>query len=958
MINRYNELKTIFLPSVVFAMIITMVAIFPVACEATEDSHMLCVRPTIDNHGTVMLFIEQSTGNILYANKAAADFYGYNEEQLDSMSIYQINALDPVELSAAMQAAVDKEKNYFVLEHRLANGDLRTVEVHSYPTEYKGNPALFSVIHDITPEILLEEHHRRMEVAMIVLGAIVLTLLLLLLSNLYRKENSLANANNELKYLNELRETFMDADSGFVYLKDGHFKYVFANKALEDFFQLPRNEIIGQDNFSLFGEEIPKEYTMMDRDVLEQGKTICRTIPWGDRYFRATKFPVKMPNGTLGVGAYTKDVTKERERRRARTCMLKHNQLLLEMLTRNYDSKQEQLDYALHGFLKITKSQYGYIYFYSEEREEFILSTWTRGAMEDCTVKGEPKVYQLANTGIWGEVVRQRKPIVVNDFERPNPLKKGYPAGHVVLKKFMSVPVIIDDEIVAVVGLANKPTDYNETDVREMTTLMSGVWNAIQRRETRETLVRERNKYYQTLLSIGDGVMVVDYNMKIEFMNAVACKLTGWTLEEAIGTNYKDVFVLSHEKEGYSITDPIELAFATGQIQELENHAVLTSKTGEKLFLEDSAAPILDDKGSLTGIVLVFRDITEKKEQRKKIEYLSYHDSLTGLYNRAFFEEELRRLDTERNLPISILIGDVDSLKLTNDIFGHSYGDMLLKTVAEVMRKTCRADDIIARWGGDEFMLLLPGTGPEEAERIAQRIKNEVSKQRIRAIKCSISISHDTKTEMSQDLVQTLDNAEGKMYTEKILGQDDLQNRELDAIMKALYANNKGEAKHAANVGELSRRLGIALGLPESGIQRLFEAGRLHDIGKVILEPELLGKGYPLHPVEQKEVSQHPVVGYRILNYFADTIELAEAVLAHHEKWDGTGYPKGLRGEAIPLHARIISIAEVYDRMLHPSGNGNITVDKHKVLQKIKQLAGTHFDPHIAEVFVKMLSTQ
>ncbi|HZK18814.1 MAG TPA: PAS domain-containing protein [Clostridia bacterium] len=918
---------------VVFAIMISLVAISPVAGDAIDGNCTVCVNKTFNEHGSVMMFIEPTTGDILYANDAAVEFYGHTRDQLISMSISELNTSDPEQLAAQMLSSLDKEENYFVLEHRLAGGELRTVEVHSYPTQYDGKTVLFSIIHDITSEILLKEEHRKMEKSIFIVGIVVLGVLLFLILNLHWKAQLVDEKNREFRYWNELRETFNNANTDFVYLKDEQLKYIFANKALEGFFQLSQQEIVGKDNESLFGERIPNKFTEIDRDVLEQHRTVIRTIPWGESYFKVTKFPVEMPNGSFGVGSYTNDVTKERKRQQARTRMLKHNRLLLEMLTRTHHGKQEQLDYALDEFLKISGSQYGYIYFYSEEREEFVLNSWTKGTMKDCTVKGEPRVYQLVDTGIWGEVVRQRKPIVVNDFESPNPLKKGYPEGHVSLKRFMSVPVIIDDKIVAVVGLANKPTDYDKTDVREMTTLMSGVWNAVQRREAKDTLIYERNKYYQTLLSIGDGVMVVDHDGNIEFMNLVACELTGWTQREAIGVNYKEVLVLSHEKKGFSIIDPIEMAFATGEIQELENHVVLTSKEGDRRFLEDSAAPIFDDRGELAGVVLVFRDVTEKREQRLRIEYLSYHDSLTGLYNRAFFEEEMRRLDTERNLPVSILIGDVDSLKLTNDIFGHAYGDMLLKRVAEVMVEICRADDIIARWGGDEFTLLLPKTGPKEAERISQRVKEMVSKQQIKAIKCSISISCDTKTDMTQDLVQTLDNAEAKMYQAKILEQDDMQYREFNTIMDALYTNNENEERHATNVCELCRKMGFALGLPESDIQRLAKAGLFHDIGKVILDPDLLYKDYPLHPVEQKEVYKHPEVGYRILSYFSDTIELAEAVLAHHERWDGTGYPRGLRGEEIPLHARVISIAEVYDKMLHSLPNDAGVDGKDRVFQ-------------------------
>lgn len=876
---------------------------FPIQAAAASDTANVDFAKLIDDSALVMMLIEPGSGDILYANSVAASFYGYTKDQLLSMNMRQINMLNQEETEAERQAAA------------------------------------------------LETKQQKTTAVAAIAGIGVIAVLLFLLMSLKRKSRSLAEANRELENFNELIKTYIDADTSFTYIKNENLKYIFANKALQNFFQLPYDSIIGHEESDLAESELARICTTADRDALEQNKLITSTLTWNNTHFRTTKFPVRMPNGAFGVGAYISDVTEEFAHQQSRERMLKGNELLLDVLGRSFRSTQEQLDYALHGLLKLSDSQYGYIYFYDEKKEEFTLNSWTQGVMEECSVHGQPKIYQLANTGIWGEVVRQRKPIIVNDFDASNPLKRGYPKGHVALKRFMSVPVFIDDQIVAVVGFGNKQTDYNDTDVYEMTMLMSGVWNAVQRRESVETLAYERGKYLQTLLSIGDGVIVIDRNKKVEILNEVACRLTGWRLEEAAGVPYGDVFVLSQEQEGFAVDDPIEKVFLTGEPQELGNHAILTSKSGAKYDLEDSAAPIMDDKGSLAGVVLVFRDVTEKKEQRNKIEYMSFHDSLTGLYNRRFFEEELRRIDTARNLPISILMGDANNLKLTNDIFGHAVGDMLLERIAKVMQNLCRADDIIARWGGDEFVLLLPKTSAEEAERIAQRIKQEISVQQIRAIKCSISIGCDTKSDMSEDIVRTLDNAEANMYSTKILERSDVQSRDLDAIIHSLDEISERESHHAMRVSRLCQKLGAALQLPESEIQMVAEAGRLHDIGKIVLDSEILKKGDQLSEAEWKQMSQHPAVGYRILNAFDNTLELTEAVLSHHENWDGSGYPKGLSGEKIPLPARIISVVESYDRMIN-TPDGTKPKSPEAAIHELQRCAGTRFDPDIVAAFV------
>lgn len=217
-------------------------------------------------------------------------------------------------------------------------------------------------------------------------------------------------------------------------------------------------------------------------------------------------------------------------------------------------------------------------------------------------------------------------------------------------------------------------------------------------------------------------------------------------------------------------------------MQEVGSHAVLISRNGRQIDLEDSAAPIKDETDSTMGVVLVFRDVTDKNEQRKEIEYLSFHDALTGLYNRGYFNAELNRLNTERNLPISVVMGDVNGLKLTNDIFGHIFGDMLLVKAAENLKKACRRDDIVARWGGDEFVMLLPKTGTAETEKIVERIEAEFAKEQIKAINGSISMGFAVKLDMSESIEQVLNAAEEKMYAMKTLKRHVVNRNAMNAI--------------------------------------------------------------------------------------------------------------------------------------------------------------------------------
>lgn len=245
-----------------------------------------------------------------------------------------------------------------------------------------------------------------------------------------------------------------------------------------------------------------------------------------------------------------------------------------------------------------------------------------------------------------------------------------------------------------------------------------------ERKLLEKSLEVEKEKLRITITSIGDGVIATDINGRVTILNKVAEELTGWKQEEAVGKPIEEVFSIINEKTRVKCENPIQKVIESGLVLGLANHTALISKDGTERSIADSAAPIKDSDGNIQGVIIVFRDITEEKRRQDEIYYMSYHDPLTGLYNRRVFEEEIKRLDTERNLPISIIMGDCNGLKLTNDAFGHSVGDRLLKKVAEAIKSACRADDIVARWGGDEFIILLPKTKKEEAKTIVERIKN------------------------------------------------------------------------------------------------------------------------------------------------------------------------------------------------------------------------------------------
>ncbi|TCK92568.1 PAS domain S-box-containing protein/diguanylate cyclase (GGDEF)-like protein [Natranaerovirga hydrolytica] len=349
-------------------------------------------------------------------------------------------------------------------------------------------------------------------------------------------------------------------------------------------------------------------------------------------------------------------------------------------------------------------------------------------------------------------------------------------------------------------------------------------------------------------------------------------------------------------------------------------------------------------------ILATIRDISERKKTEKVIRQLSYHDKLTGLYNRAFFEKELQRLDNERHLPLSIIIGDVNGLKLTNDAFGHLEGDALLKRVAEVLKMATRKEDIIARWGGDEFAIIMPNTELKTAAKTCQRIKSNSLKVKSEPIPVSIGLGYAAKVVENQDIFDIIKDAETHMYSNKL--KEGRNNRR--QIINDLLERQVMLSDDLKYLTDVCLQLGKAYGLKDSELEKLKLLAQVHDIGKVAISKEIISKLGTLTDEEWIMVRKHSVVGYRILSTYPEYAHISNDVLTHHERWDGKGYPRGLKGEEIPILARILAIADAYEVII--SGRPYRKARTHEqALKEIEDNSGTQFDPTVVKLFLNLM---
>jgi len=508
-------------------------------------------------------------------------------------------------------------------------------------------------------------------------------------------------------------------------------------------------------------------------------------------------------------------------------------------------------------------------------------------------------------------------------------------------EKVPETPIIIitgnRDETTIGELLQNGAQDYLIKGTINSDSLMRSINYAIERQILLVSLnhkAREiqslRESLEHIIINNADAIMVIDQEGIIRFANPVAAEIFNCKQEEMVGNDF-----------GFPVT--------TNKALELD----IVRKDGLATVAELRAVEIIwKNKPAYLASI---RDITERKQFENEIMHMGFHDQLTGLYNRAFFEEEVKRLDTDRNLPLCLIMGDVNNLKLVNDALGHSEGDQLLISIAQILEKSCRKDDIVVRLGGDEFVILLQKCDEMTALRIIDNIKTFCKSIFSDSIPASIALGVAIKYKLEEPFSDLFDLADERMYANKFADSKSTHSSFITSLEKSLYEKDYVTAEHALRVHDLCMRFGAKLSLNGGIIDELTLLASLHDIGKIAIPEAILEKEGPLTDEEWKIIKKHPEIGYRITKVTHGMSIIAEDILSHHERWDGKGYPQGLKGEEIPLASRILSIIDTFDVITHDRPYKK-AFSEQEAFREIKKCSGSQFDPKLAEEFIANFS--
>jgi diguanylate cyclase (GGDEF)-like protein/PAS domain S-box-containing protein len=492
----------------------------------------------------------------------------------------------------------------------------------------------------------------------------------------------------------------------------------------------------------------------------------------------------------------------------------------------------------------------------------------------------------------------------------------------------------------------------------------------ITRRRLAKRELKAANQQLMDIIDfLPDATLVIDNGGRVIAWNKAIEEMTGVRKEEMIGRGD-----YAYAVPFYGEPRPILIDLVLMPQKEIEDKYAYVIRSGNTLITETNvpftymgkgailwgiATLLLDSEGNVIGAIESIRDVTEKKKAEEQLKYLSLHDPLTGLYNRTFFEEEMRRASNGRFDPVGIIMCDLDGLKLINDTLGHAAGDSLLAAVAGILGESFRKSDIVSRIGGDEFAILLTRSNEKAMEEACARLRSSFENYNSTDPEIPLNVSIGSavgsmETTSVSDLFKEADNI---MYREKLHRSKSARSAIVGTLMKALEARDFITEGHANRLQDYVRELAGVLGMSTSDISDLSLLAKFHDIGKVGVPDRILFKPGVLTTEEALEMQRHCEIGHRIAKSAPDLEPIAEWILKHHEWWNGGGYPLGLKGEEIPLECRILAIVDAYDAMTSDRPYRKALSHEY-ALNELKRCGGTQFDPCLVNKFIDILKLE
>ncbi len=857
-----------------------------------------------DNHQSIMLIIHPVTGEIYYANQAAATFYGYPLETLMEMNIDEINTLSSEEIAIERMRALEEERSFFIFKHKLANGDIKTVYVYSYPVDIDGETYLFSIIIDQTEFIITQNRSKVLFIISITSMGIALIVSSFLALRYNKKKKEISKINETLSESEQRFKILHDASFGGLAIHDQGI-IIDCNQGLSDITGFSMEELMGSDGLKL----IAPDYRDMVMENIKSGyekpyeakgirkngeiypvKLEARNLPYQGKQVRVVEF---------------RDMTEIIKQQDAQKALENQWSKLIQEMPLGFNLREMIFDEK--------GKPIDYIFLTMNERYEVITGLKRKDIIGKKATEVLPNI-ENSWFEYYATVVKEQKTVAIEDYSRA--LDKYY---RVVAYPYKGNQFVVVAE-----------------DITE------------RKHAERELIKKEQEK--SRIISNLPGVSyrcLFDEQWTMLFLSDGCESLTGYKPSEIIENkviSFNDMIVPKYREY---VNEEYEEAKRLNQSCNIEYE--IKKKDGSRIWIWEKGHTFKqDEKWYIEGFLM---DITERKISEQKIKYASRHDMLTSLPNRTYFDAVIRRLDQPKNYPLSVSIIDIDGLKLINDTYGHDVGDEAILTFAKILSTTCKDNSFIARIGSDEFGIVFAKVDAQRFEELKNKVFDELASIKIKGIPLSASCGTAIKTDELQHIEGVLIEAENDMYAQKTLHNQSSRNQVIVALFDSLKDKYEAERDHSDRVSAYCLLMGEKLNLTPQEKLELEFAGRMHDIGKITIPDSILKKPGKLTDEEWVIMKNHTINGYQILRSADKYSNLADYALTHHERWDGKGYPKGLSKEDIPLFSRIISIADAYEAMTADRPYRK-ALSKDVAIAELKRCSGTQFDPNLVDVFI------
>ncbi len=734
-----------------------------------------------------------------------------------------------------------------------------------------------------------------------------------------------------------------------VFLKDDKSHYIYANDKFCDFLKLNKKDVVGSTDADILDKNIFDIVKKSDKEALRSNIPFRIIESIESKKLDVLKFKIPIGSAQLGLGGIVRNITEDVNRQKYLQYTKNTYEQLFHMFSHEFESKEKHIQLALNKAMLITKSDYGCISLIKKSSKEF--ESFYHNFSNDKIMESKKNRIKMFGHDFCSQKNINEEYHINNCVKNFIIQEKNLFDKNIVIKREMYLPIYEGKTIVGIIWLANKFEDYTLEDVRIITLLITGVWNTINNNLNGQYNINLLSQMRSMFNNHGAVMLVIDPKSgKILDNNPAAVKFYGYNEEELHNMCIQDINILDEEaieklrlkalrKKQKTFTFPHKL------------------KNGDIRFVDVYSSPIYyRGKDALYSIIF---DVTERETSLEQIKKLSNRDYLTNLFNRRYFEKAYQKLNDIENFPLGIVNGDVNKLKVVNDSLGHTYGDQLIIKAAEIIRRVFGEKAIVSRVGGDEFsVIILKADKIDITNKLKEidKLCNEAEIIKNHNHVLSIAFGYAIQDFPGQGLESMIKVAEKYLYVNKHYDRRSLRSNTIDFILNTLFEKSERERNHSKRVSEIAGLIAKKMNFSDNKINRIKTAGELHDIGKIGVNIDILNKPDKLTDQEWKEMKAHAERSYRILDNTYEFSYIANAVRYHHERWDGFGYPAGLKGEEIPYDARIIALADSYDAMVNdrPYKKG---ISKEEAKVEIKKYSGSQFDPILAKNFIEIIDS-